>query len=156
MNRAAGRLGMGRCSMLVAGGVLAVLAGAGIGAAHPPGPPDERLERDLQALGLAPDQTRRVEGILDAARAERQSIHARIERAYEAMHALLEQDEPDEAAVMRQAEAIGAVKIERRKAMLRTLLRVRAELTAEQRHRLHRMMREKRRHRQADGAARDG
>jgi Spy/CpxP family protein refolding chaperone len=45
----------------------------------------------------------------------------------------LEQEDPDEAAVMEQAEAIGALRTESRKQGLRTLLDVRALLTPEQR-----------------------
>jgi Spy/CpxP family protein refolding chaperone len=140
---------------LVAAAVAWAVLGLAIGdvRSHVPGPPDEHLERDLQALGLAPEQRARVEAMLEAARGERQAIRARIEAAYDAMHVLLEPDHPDEAAVMRQAETIGAIKTDRRKAMLRMLLRVRAELTPEQRLRLQQLMREARRRRNAGDAA---
>jgi Spy/CpxP family protein refolding chaperone len=57
------------------------------------------------------------------------------------MRAMLEQDAPDESAVMRQADRIGAIRTEGRKAMLRSLLAVRADLTAEQRQKLNEIMR---------------
>jgi Spy/CpxP family protein refolding chaperone len=106
------------------------------------GPPGDRLEKHLEALDLAPGQMERVHAIVEASKAERDAIHARIREAYREMHALLEQEKPDEDAVMRQAEKIGAIKTEGRKAMLRTLLRVRTELTPEQRQKLMEMKHE--------------
>jgi Spy/CpxP family protein refolding chaperone len=139
---------------IVATAVVCVVLGVAIDdvRSHVPGPPDEHLERDLQALGLAPEQRARIEAMLEASRDERQAIRARIEEAYDAMHALLAQEHPDEAAVMRHAETIGAIKTDRRKAMLRMLLRVRAELTPEQRLRLQQLMRDARRRRNDGGA----
>jgi Spy/CpxP family protein refolding chaperone len=52
------------------------------------------------------------------------------------MRRLLGQDRPDEAAVMQQAERIGALEIELHKQRLRTMLRIRALLTPEQRREL--------------------
>ncbi len=57
---------------------------------------------------------------------------------------LLSQDDPDEAAVMQQAETIGKVETEMHKHRLSTLLAVRALLTPEQRAELTRIREEMR------------
>ena len=57
------------------------------------------------------------------------------------MRSLLEQETPDEAAVMSLADRIGAIRTEGRKSMLRALLAVRADLTPAQRQKLNEMMR---------------
>ena len=98
--------------------------------------PGHRLEKAVQQLGLEPDQMARVQAILDAAKEARAKKHDDLRTAFDDMHALLEQDTPDEAAVMAQADKIGALEVEGHKAMLHTLLAVRAELTPEQRQKL--------------------
>jgi Spy/CpxP family protein refolding chaperone len=64
-----------------------------------------------------------------------------MKAAFEQMRTLLDQDTPDEAAVMQQAELLGQLRTEAHKAMLHTLLAVRAELTPEQRAQLREKMR---------------
>ncbi len=104
-------------------------------------PLDARLEKHLDELGLDDAQREKVRVILDAARAEREGGRERMVSAFESMHVLLEADAPDEAAVLAKADEIGALRNERHKAMLRTLLRVRAELSREQRQKLSEIMR---------------
>jgi Spy/CpxP family protein refolding chaperone len=136
-------------ALLVAGGVVlaaplafAVRGGACGGGPHGRhGDPDARLEKHLAELGLEPAQQERVRAILDAARPEREAARERMRAEFEKMQALLEAEKPDEAAVLAQADAIGALRTERQKAMLRTLLRVRAELTPEQHQKLRELMR---------------
>jgi Spy/CpxP family protein refolding chaperone len=126
---------------IVAAALALILSASGAPSAWagPHGPPGDRLEKHLEALDLAPGQMERVQAIVAESKAARDAIHARIREAYREMHALLEQEKPDEDAVMGQAEKIGAIKTEGRKAMLRTLLRVRTELTPEQRRKLMEM-----------------
>jgi Spy/CpxP family protein refolding chaperone len=59
-----------------------------------------------------------------------------LRAAFDQMHSLLQQDPPDETAIMQQADKIGALQTEEHKGMLHTLLQVRAELTPEQRKKL--------------------
>jgi Spy/CpxP family protein refolding chaperone len=54
-----------------------------------------------------------------------------IRQAHEALRALLEQDQPDADAAMAQADNLGALETERRKADLKALLQVRALLGPE-------------------------
>jgi len=113
--------------------------------ARPPGPPgpppDVRLEQRLEQLGLDPGQMEKVRAILDASKPKRQEIHSQLRAGLDQLHSLLEQESPDEAAIMSQADMIGALRTERQKQMLHTLLQVRALLTPEQRKQLMEMNR---------------
>jgi Spy/CpxP family protein refolding chaperone len=96
----------------------------------------------IQKLGLDATQQKKVQAILDAAKPQREEIRGRMRQAFEDMRALLDQETPDQAAVLAQADRIGAISTEAHKAMLTTLLAVRAELTPEQRAKLKQEMRE--------------
>jgi Spy/CpxP family protein refolding chaperone len=98
--------------------------------------PDERLEKHLEELDLTSAQKEKVRVILDAGREERQKLRAQKREVIERMHSLLEQDPPDEAAIMLQAERIGDIRTEAHKVMLRTLLQIREQLSPEQRRQL--------------------
>jgi Spy/CpxP family protein refolding chaperone len=101
-----------------------------------PGGPGRRLERMIQTLGLNATQQQKVQAILDAAKPKREEIRGQMRKAFDEMRALLDQDTPEQAAVLAQADRIGAISTEAHKAMLTTLLAVRAELTPEQRAKL--------------------
>jgi len=111
------------------------------GGAAPWAPPDARLEQQLRELGLDASQLEKTQAILADAKRTREAIDGRLQQAFEEMRTLLEQDTPDEAAVMSQADRIGAIRTEGRKAMLHALLAVRADLTPAQRQKLNEMMR---------------
>jgi Spy/CpxP family protein refolding chaperone len=145
-----------RIDRYVALGLAALLAlplGASVARAEAPGerppsgggapwsPPDARLEQHLRELGLDAAQLEKARGIIADAKRTREEIDARLRKAFEEMRAMLEQDAPDESAVMRQADRIGAIRTEGRKAMLRALLAVRAGLSPEQRQKLNEVMR---------------
>jgi Spy/CpxP family protein refolding chaperone len=115
--------------------------GACAGGMRPDRHLDMHLERHLEELGLEPAQLEAVRAILDESRGEREKRRETVRAAFEEMRALLDQDLPDEAAVMRQAEVLGDLRTEGHKAMLRTLLAVRAQLTPEQREALRERMR---------------
>ena len=127
------------CSALL-GGFLAMVLVAQPAVAFGPGrhghAPEARLQHDLDRLGLSSDQLQQVQAILDAAKVQREQTHAQLRAAFDAMHTLLEQDTPDEAAVMAQADKIATLKTAAEKNMLHTLLAVRAQLTPEQRQKL--------------------
>jgi Spy/CpxP family protein refolding chaperone len=127
-------------SVAVGVALAAAVAFAGRAEGRPPGPPpDVRLENHLEKLGLTSAQMEKVRVILDGAKQKRQQNRAQLRAAFDQMHSLLEQDTPDEAAIMQQADKIGQLQTEGHKAMLHTLLQVRAELTPEQRHKLQEM-----------------
>ncbi len=104
-------------------------------------PPDQRLEGHLEELDLSASQAEEVNAALHAGRQEREALYAQKRSEIEKLHSLLERDEPDEATIMKQAEQIGSIKIRAHKSMLRTLLRVREQLSAEQRQKLMSMKR---------------
>jgi Spy/CpxP family protein refolding chaperone len=117
----------------------------GPGGGHGPGRgPGALLEKHLEELDLEPAKLEAVRAILAQGKAEREQQREEMRSAFQEMHALLEQDAPDESAVMAQAERIGALQTEAHKAMLHTLLAVRAELTPEQRAQLREKMRAER------------
>jgi len=68
-----------------------------------------RLERQLSKLGLDPTQQQKVQAILDAAKPQRDQIRERMHQAFQDMRALLDQDSPDQAAVLAQADRIGQI-----------------------------------------------
>ncbi len=104
--------------------------------ARPPGgrPPHRGvpLEHLIEELGLDDETLAQADAVIDASRTEERSLR----EADRFMRTLLEQEEPDEDAVMTQVESIGGLRTNLRKEQLRTMLRVRALLTPEQRIRL--------------------
>jgi Spy/CpxP family protein refolding chaperone len=140
---------------LAAAAVLLPLAPAAVRAASPEEAPMEgprggggwrngeaRLEKDLKELGLTPAQDEKIRAILAQSKSAREARFEKLRPEFERMQTLLEADTPDEAAVMAQVDKIGALKNEQHKAMLHTLLQIRAELTPEQRTQLKAKMRE--------------
>jgi len=122
---------------------LTLVSSAALAESGAPGwaPPDARLEQQLRELGLDSSQREKTQAILGEAKRTREEIDGRLQKAFDEMRNLLEQASPDEAAVMSQADRIGAIRTEGRKAMLRALLAVRADLTPAQREKLNEMMR---------------
>ncbi len=107
-----------------------------------PGGMESRLERQLSKLGLDPTQQQKVQAILDAAKPQRDQVREQMHQAFQDMRALLDQDNPDQTAVLAQGDRIGQISTTAHKGMLTTLLAVRAELTPEQRAKLKASMRE--------------
>ena len=105
------------------------------------------LERKLDKLELAPETRTQVQAVIDAARPAREASKEQIHAAHREMRALLDQDTVDEAAVMAQADALGALMTQRRKNHLSALIRVRSLLSEEQRAALDARMKEHRAHR---------
>jgi Spy/CpxP family protein refolding chaperone len=104
--------------------------------------PGARLERNLEELGLEPGKLDALRALIADSRREGEAQRERMRGARQEMHALLDSDAPDEAAVMEQVERIGELRTEAHKSLVRTLLAVRAQLTPEQREQLRAKMRE--------------
>jgi Spy/CpxP family protein refolding chaperone len=104
--------------------------------------PGARLEENLRELDLEPAKLEEILALIADSRREGEAQREQLRGALQEMRALLETDLPDEAAVMAQAEQIGELRTEAQKAMLHTLLAVRAQLTPEQREQLRSNMRE--------------
>ena len=113
---------------------------------RPPGPPPQRgvpFEHLIEELGLDDETLAQADAIIDASRTEEQSLRRKLREADRSMRALLEQEEPDEDAVMTQVGSIGGLRTALRKEQLRTMLRVRALLTPEQRVKLLERLKER-------------
>ena len=112
------------------------------GWAQPPGPsarhapPGSRLERLVEELGLDAHTLVRVDAIIDASRAKKQTLRRQLREAHQHMRSLLEEETPRETALLEQVDVIGGLRTELRKEQLKTMLCVRALLSPEQRARL--------------------
>lgn len=113
------------------------------------------LAKKLEALDLDAEQQKKVDAILAEARERNEGNREELHAAYEELHSMLDQETPDESAVLGQVEKIGDMKTEAKKAMMKTMLAVRAELTPEQREKLKSMKKErmKRHHEHRKGPA---
>lgn len=111
-------------------------------------PPFEQiLELHADRLNLDDATLEKIRAIAVEARKEARPLHERLRESREAMRRLLDQEPPDEGAVMEQAERIGTLEIEVQKQRLRTMLKIRALLTPAQRRELVKIHEERRRHR---------
>ncbi|MBW2493182.1 MAG: Spy/CpxP family protein refolding chaperone [Deltaproteobacteria bacterium] len=137
--------------VIIIGAVLAVLTLSGASSARPPfGPPDSDrdpgafIEENAEALELDDETLGAIRGIVAQSKAKGDQLHARLRESREQLKALLDQGAPDESAVMKQIETIGAVEIEMHKHRLGTMLEIRALLTPEQREQMTRLRDESR------------
>src|SRR5262245_905838 len=101
--------------------------------------PERFIAEYAERLGLDKETLVMIRTIVDASRAQGETLRADLRQAYAQMRALLSQEGPNEAAVMQQADAIGALELAARKQRLQVMLRIRALLTPEQRQRLIRL-----------------
>jgi Spy/CpxP family protein refolding chaperone len=119
-------------------------------------PPIERvLEEYAERLGLDGDTRSEIRAIADAERAQADAHRERLRELHAQLREILRRDPPDEAAVMRQADAIGAAETEAHKHRLRTMLAIRALLTPAQREALVEIHEERRKQRKERRSHRD-
>jgi Spy/CpxP family protein refolding chaperone len=143
---------------LVACGLLIGLALPITGLAQPPGGPEGRahrwghrgdrgperfIEQHAEELGLSAESLEAIEKIVDDSRARSEALHEELRGEHEALRALLEQEMPDESAVMAQAEAINARKLQAHENRLGAMIAIRHQLTPEQRQELVRIREER-------------
>lgn len=108
----------------------------------PHGPPERFIEANAERLGLDEETLAAITAISEDSRERSEALREQLFEAHRKMHELLDADEPDEAAVMAQADATGALEVELRKERLRAMLRIRRLLTPEQRQELVRIREE--------------
>ncbi len=100
----------------------------------PAGRPEARLiERNAEALGLDEATAAAVKKLADESREEEKKSLEVTKKAWTRMRELLDQELPDEAALLEQAALISRASSEAQKRRLLLTLRVRALLTPEQR-----------------------
>jgi Spy/CpxP family protein refolding chaperone len=131
---------------LVVGVLLTVLTAPGVSRAgverssrDPNAPPEQVMAEHAEQLGLAPETLTAIRTIVEASRGPQETRRVALRQAYAQMRALLSQEVPNEAAVMRQVEAISALELAARKQRLQVMLRIRALLTPAQRQELVRL-----------------
>jgi Spy/CpxP family protein refolding chaperone len=127
-------------------GALARPPGGGL---HGPHGEYRILDRYADRLGLDDETRAKIEAIVDRSKAAEKELSAQKETARDEMKALFSQELPDEAAVMKQAEEIGAIRTAMRKQFFRTLIDIRKQLTPEQRKQLLAIQNERRTDRNA-------
>lgn len=114
------------------------------GPPHGPPPIERTLERYADQLQLSEAVRTEIDQLARSSRADTDALRERLRGLHDEMRALLSQDAPDEAAVMAQVEKISASEAELQKLRLRSMLRIRALLTPEQRAQLVRIDAERR------------
>lgn len=126
--------------------LLTALTAPGIsraGAERPPRNTSARPERFIaeyaERLGLDQQTLATIRTLVEASRAQAEPLRAELRQAYAQMRALLSQEVPSEAAVMQQADAIGALELAARKQRLQVMLQIRGLLTPAQRQELVRL-----------------
>ena len=92
-----------------------------------------------EKLGLDAQTLAQIEVIEDEGRTESRALRLRLKVLNAELRELLGGEEPDEARVMSKADTIGEIETQARKLRLRTMIRVRALLTPDQRHKLVRI-----------------
>jgi Spy/CpxP family protein refolding chaperone len=100
---------------------------------HGWGGPSGWIERHAEELGIDDATLAEIDRIVDASREEAEAIYQEHRAARDRMHELLEQDDPDVDAVMKQAEVIGEIDVRKHKHRIATMLEIRSKLTPEQR-----------------------
>ena len=121
---------------LAAGTAAVAHAGAGEGCRHGKhgefGHRFERMEKRVDALGLDDATRQKVHAILADAREQRRAGWEQMRASRQEMHDLLARPDVTEAELMARVDADSALRVEAKKAKLRTLLSIRALLTPEQ------------------------
>jgi Spy/CpxP family protein refolding chaperone len=86
----------------------------------------------VQKLGLTDEQVQRIEKIFQDHRLRLIDVRANLERAEVTLQPMIESDNPDEAAVMKQIDKVAAQRAELEKANAQMLFAVRRVLGPEQ------------------------
>ena len=120
--------------------LLTALTAPGVsraGAERPPrdtsARPDRFIAEYVEPLDLDQETLATIRTMVEASRAQGETLRAELRQAYAQMRAQLSREVPDEAAVMQQADAIGALELAARKQRLQVMLQIRALLTPAQR-----------------------
>lgn len=112
--------------------VVAAMATGSSATAKPPHP-GHRLECITERLDLDADTQAAVEAAIEESRSQAQALHDEVREAKRALHDLLSQEMPDQAAVMAHAQALGDLETDAMKHRVAALLQIRALLTPAQR-----------------------
>jgi Spy/CpxP family protein refolding chaperone len=114
------------------------------------------FEKHAERLGLDAKTLEQIRAISESAKEQTSELRTNLKQARTTMHDLLSAETPDKAAVMKQAEIMGAIKTDLRKQRLATILEIRALLTPEQRQELIEIVKEFRSKRGSHGPVHEG
>jgi len=112
-----------------------------------PGPygyayPSSFIERHAKRLELSDETVKALRAEVGKSRRENERLRKEVEAAQRGLRKLLEQDLPNEKAVMEQADKITSLVGEQRKNQLRSAIKVRSMLTPKQRAELEKIRKE--------------
>jgi Spy/CpxP family protein refolding chaperone len=85
-----------------------------------------------QQIGLSADQQKKMDDILQQNRLKLIDLNATLQKQETVMHPLMEADQPDEAKILAQIDAIAQARAELEKNNARMLLEIRQVLTPDQ------------------------
>ena len=105
------------------------------------------IETIATQIGLDDDTKAKLKEIKRQTRNELMEARFEVKKAKVALRDLLEEDSPNESAIMRQIEDIGQLEVEVRKLKIRSLLEARELLTPEQRVAFKKLRRTQKEHR---------
>ena len=91
------------------------------------------IERNAKRLGVDQATIKQMREIMEGSKAANEKLRKQLEGEQVTLRKLMDQDLPDEAAVMAHADKVGALIAEQRKNSLRAVLKVRGMLTPAQR-----------------------
>ena len=100
-----------------------------------------RMEEKLDALNLDDATRAAAQKAIEEGRPAQDALRSQMHQARRDLRAMLQQESPDERAVLAQSEVLGGLETEHRKQSLRTLLTIQSLLTPEQRASLRTAMR---------------
>lgn len=98
-------------------------------------------QKMAERIGVSQEQVAQIREKVSAAQAEMKDSNVKMQQAAKQQIDLLSQDAPDEAAVMKLVDDIGALNIQIAKRRMKLILDVQKSLTAEQRAKLKEMTR---------------
>jgi len=108
-------------------------------------PHGRRLERALEHVELPEEVRDDIDDLLDGSHRSQRKLKRDARKANRRMRELLSADNPDEEAIVAEAETIGRIRTDMQKDRLLTLLRIRGRLSPEQRAALTDFMQSQRR-----------
>ena len=90
------------------------------------------VKKVLKDAGASDQQVRRVQVLIDDTKSKTLDVKHELEKAHLDMQQLMQAENPDRAAIFKQIDKIGALKLQMKKLWVGTILDVRKELTPEQ------------------------
>lgn len=113
------------------------------------------LEEHAEELGLSKETLEKINKIKDASKESCGKLRDQLQTARQELRTLMDQDKPDQQAVMKKVEDIGKLNLEKDKQRTSAMLEIQALLTKEQRAKLKELREECRKQCKRDRKAGD-